>query len=154
MRKSNHNIGQGDCKRWKKLLAYSLCGIIAFSAFHSHPILAKDLEGSRNASTSSNALEPTWAELENGEKQTAAESNASRGDEKTKASLSNALRAANSLGNIWDSWSGKTSFEFLNGTQGDGSEKKPFLIKNREQLMGLSELTAMGMAVPDAEGAD
>lgn len=154
MRKSNHNIGQGDCKRWKKLLAYSLCGIIAFSAFHSHPILAKDLEGSRNASTSSNALEPTWAELENGEKQTATESNASRGDEKTKASLSNALRAANSLGNIWDSWSGKTSFEFLNGTQGDGSEKKPFLIKNREQLMGLSELTAMGMAVPDAEGAD
>ena len=154
MSKSNHNIRQGDCNRWKKLLAYSLCGIITFSAFHSHPILAKDLEGSRNASTSLNALEPTWAELENSEKQTATESNASRGDEKTKASLSNALRAANSLGNIWDSWSGKTSFEFLNGTQGDGSEKKPFLIKNREQLMGLSELTAMGMAVPDAEGAD
>ena len=54
MSKSNHNIRQGDCNRWKKLLAYSLCGIITFSAFHSHPILAKDLEGSRNASTSLN----------------------------------------------------------------------------------------------------
>ena len=84
--------------------------------------------------------------------QTATASDASR--QETKASLSNAVRAINSLGNIWDSWSGKTSFEFLNGTQGDGSESRPFLIKNREQLMGLSELTAMGMTVPDAEGAD
>jgi uncharacterized protein YjdB len=64
-----------------------------------------------------------------------------------------ALAASSSLGDIWDSWSGKTSFEFLSGSQGEGTEEKPYLIKNREQLMGLSELTAMGMMVPEAEGA-
>lgn len=63
-----------------------------------------------------------------------------------------AAPAASSLGDIWDSWSGKTSFEFLSGSQGEGTEEKPYLIKNREQLMGLSELTAMGMTVPEAEG--
>lgn len=64
-----------------------------------------------------------------------------------------ALETSSSLGDIWDSWSGKTSFEFLSGSQGEGTEEKPYLIKNREQLMGLSELTAMGMMVPEAEGA-
>lgn len=64
-----------------------------------------------------------------------------------------ALQTSSSLGDIWDSWSGKTSFEFLSGNQGEGTEEKPYLIKNREQLMGLSELTAMGMMVPEAEGA-
>ncbi|MDR2022093.1 MAG: hypothetical protein LBQ71_02300 [Hungatella sp.] len=61
--------------------------------------------------------------------------------------------ASSSLGDIWDSWSGKTSFEFLSGTQGEGTKEKPYLIKNREQLMGLSELAAMGMMVPEAAGA-
>ncbi len=55
-----------------------------------------------------------------------------------------------SLGDIWDAWAGKTSFEFLSGNQGEGTKEKPFLIKNREQLMGLSELTAMGMMVPES----
>lgn len=64
-----------------------------------------------------------------------------------------ALTATSSLGDIWDPWSGKTSFEFLSGNQGEGTEEKPYLIKNREQFMGLSELTAMGMLVPEAEGA-
>jgi uncharacterized protein YjdB len=64
-----------------------------------------------------------------------------------------ALETSSPLGDIWDSWSGKTSFEFLSGSQGEGTEEKPYLIKNREQLMGLSELTAMGMMVPEAEGA-
>lgn len=64
-----------------------------------------------------------------------------------------AVTASSSLGDIWDAWSGKTSFEFLSGSQGEGSEEKPYLIKNREQLMGLSELAAMGMMVPEAEGA-
>ncbi len=62
--------------------------------------------------------------------------------------------ASSFLGDIWDSWSGKTSFEFLNGNNGEGTEEKPYLIKNREQLMGLSELSAMGMTVQEAEGAD
>jgi uncharacterized protein YjdB len=63
------------------------------------------------------------------------------------------LETSSSLGDIWDSWFGKTSFEFLSGNQGEGTEEKPYLIKNRDQLMGLSELTAMGMMVPEAEGA-
>jgi len=58
--------------------------------------------------------------------------------------------AYSSLGDIWDAWAGKTSFEFLSGSQGEGTKEKPFLIKNREQLMGLSELTAMGMMVPES----
>lgn len=58
--------------------------------------------------------------------------------------------AFSSLGDIWDAWAGKTSFEFLSGSQGEGTKEKPFLIKNREQLMGLSELTAMGMMVPES----
>ncbi|WP_367568541.1 hypothetical protein [Lacrimispora sp.] len=59
---------------------------------------------------------------------------------------------SSSLGDIWDSWSGKTSFEFLSGSQGEGTEERPYVIKNREQLMGLSELAAMGMVVPEAQG--
>lgn len=58
--------------------------------------------------------------------------------------------AFSSLGDIWDAWTGKTSFEFLDGSQGEGTKEKPYLIKNREQLMGLSELTAMGMMVPES----
>jgi uncharacterized protein YjdB len=69
------------------------------------------------------------------------------------ASLLSSVPSSSSLGDIWDSWSGKTSFEFLSGSQGEGTEEKPYLIKNREQLLGLSELTAMGMMVPEAEGA-
>ncbi|MGC6177913.1 N-acetylmuramoyl-L-alanine amidase family protein [Lacrimispora sp. 38-1] len=69
------------------------------------------------------------------------------------ASFLSSVPSSSFLGDIWDSWSGKTSFEFLSGSQGEGTEEKPYLIKNREQLMGLSELTAMGMMVPEAEGA-
>ncbi len=69
------------------------------------------------------------------------------------ATPSIAMRS-NSLGDIWDSWSGITSFEFLNGNQGLGTEEKPFLIKNKAQLMGLSELTAMGMTVEPAAGVN
>ncbi len=60
--------------------------------------------------------------------------------------------ASGSLGDIWEPWIGKTSFEFLDGGQGKGTQEKPYLIKNREQLMGLSELAAMGMMVPEAGG--
>ena len=73
----------------------------------------------------------------------------------TKATPSTALYLAeNSLGDIWDSWRGKTSFEFLDGDHGDGSPEHPFLIKNKEQLMGFSELTAMGMVILDGNGVD
>ena len=129
-------------KVWKKVLAFGLCGVLIFSVMPPLPVMAKNVQ--RNIATNSNAEK-------NEDTPVATKSNA---DTANKATLSNALRAVNSLGDIWDDWSGKTSFEFLNGTQGDGSEKKPFLIKNREQLMGLSELAAMGMMIPDAGGAD
>ena len=90
--------------------------------------------------TPSEALEPTFPTFTDIKKALA-------------ASILSSVPSSSSLGDIWDSWSGKTSFEFLSGSQGEGTEEKPYLIKNREQLMGLSELTAMGMMVPEAEGA-
>lgn len=54
-----------------------------------------------------------------------------------------------SLGDIWDGW--EADFSFLDGSAGDGSEKKPYQIKNKKQLMGLSQLAAMGMR---GSGAD
>lgn len=78
----------------------------------------------------------------------------------SKATTSNATSSnlfmkapVSSIGDIWDAWSGKTSFEFLGGSQGNGSKEKPYLIKNREQLMGLSELTAMGMVIQSGTGS-
>ena len=90
-----------------------------------------------NIATPSEVVEPTFTDVKKA----------------LAASLLSSVPSSSSLGDIWDSWSGKTSFEFLNGSQGEGTEEKPYLIKNREQLMGLSELTAMGMMVPEAEGA-
>lgn len=54
------------------------------------------------------------------------------------------------MGDIWDSWNG--DFTFLNGTTGNGSESKPYQIKNKAQLMGFSQLVAMGMRVQPGEG--
>lgn len=120
-------------KGLRKALAYGLCCTMLLSIAPPLPVAAA--AATRVPETPSNA----WK---------ASASNA------LPATMSFALRSTSSLGDIWDSWSGKTSFEFLSGNQGEGSEEKPFLIKNREQLMGLSELTAMGMTVPDAGGAD
>lgn len=123
-------------KKSKRYLAYVLCTAMIVSTVPPMPAMAKgQSRHTITAATNSNALKAT-------------NSNAAL------ATASFASRAANSLGDIWDAWSGKTSFEFLDGNHGDGSEEKPFIIKNREQLMGLSELTAMGMIVPDAGGAD
>ena len=68
------------------------------------------------------------------------------------ATSSMALSAVgkSSLGDIWDNWNG--DFSFLDGTAGDGSEKKPYQIKNKNQLMGLAQLAAMGMRVQPGEG--
>lgn len=97
----------------------------------------KNLEHTATPSEAGKTAEPTFPDVK-------------------KPLLTSLLTAApsSSLGNIWDSWSGKTSFEFLSGSQGEGTEEKPYLIKTNAQLMGLSELAAMGMTVPDAEGAD
>lgn len=55
------------------------------------------------------------------------------------------------MGDIWSGWNG--DFSFLNGTSGDGSAKKPYQIKNKSQLMGFSQLVAMGMRVQPGEGS-
>lgn len=115
---------------WKKLLAAALCAALAMVEVPSVTAAAQEPVAGVRLATGSNA-----------------------GKEK-KATASNGRRVESSLGDIWDIWSGKTSFEFLSGHQGEGTKKKPFLIKNREQLMGLSQLAAMGMTVPDGEGAD
>lgn len=60
------------------------------------------------------------------------------------------LNSISSLGDIWNDWNG--DFSFLDGNSGDGSEKRPYQIKNKSQLMGLSQLTAMGMRVQPGEG--
>ncbi|MDW2796495.1 hypothetical protein RZO55_02725 [Clostridium boliviensis] len=91
-----------------------------------------------DTATPSEAVEPTFTDVKKA----------------LAPSLLSSVPSSSSLGDIWDSWSGKTSFEFLSESQGEGTEEKPYLIKTKAQLMGLSELSAMGMTVPDAEGAD
>lgn len=69
------------------------------------------------------------------------------------ASPSMAFLAANrvsSLGDLWDDWD--ADFSFLDGTSGIGTKEKPYQIKNKSQLMGLSQLAAMGMQVSPGEG--
>lgn len=61
------------------------------------------------------------------------------------------LRAVSSLGDFWDGWNG--DFSFLDGASGDGSSKKPYEIRNKNQLMGLSQLAAMGMRIQPGEGS-
>ncbi|MFR3730022.1 hypothetical protein [Lacrimispora sp.] len=115
-------------------------------------------ESVRESETIVDELEPELSKVpEVPEKATSSQADKPPADMVVQPSLLSVKRvglaAASSLGDIWDTWSGKTSFEFLSGSQGEGTEEKPYLIKNREQLMGLSELTAMGMLVPEAEGA-
>lgn len=57
---------------------------------------------------------------------------------------------ASSLGDLWDNWT--ADFTFLNGQSGVGTKERPYQIKNKNQLMGLSQLAAMGMKVQAGEG--
>ncbi len=50
-----------------------------------------------------------------------------------------------SLGDLWDGW--EADFSFLDGSQGEGTRRKPYQIRTRAQLMGLSQLAAMSMTV-------
>ena len=166
-------------KRLMKGTAYALCAALTMTSlptlevFADNGLLAgesilaqvgtpsqaeRDTETEKEPETIVDDLEPELAELpEIPDKATSSQANKPPVDIVVQPSLvpvkKVALAATSSLGDIWDSWSGKTSFEFLSGNQGEGTEEKPYLIKNREQLMGLSELTAMGMLVPEAEGA-
>lgn len=146
----------------RRVLACGMCAVMLLSAMPSVPAMASD-KTERGNGTKAAAEAGKAATGSNGEKAedtewevrpTATGSDAVGADMERLATKSNAFRMANSLGDIWDGWTGKTSFEFLDGTQGDGSPERPFLIKNREQLMGLSELAAMGMTVQDGAGND
>lgn len=53
-------------------------------------------------------------------------------------------------GDIWSNWTGDISF--LSGSCGDGSKEQPYQISTKAQLMGLSELAAMGMKIGASEG--
>lgn len=142
----------------RKALAYGICAAILLSAIASRPSMVfaeEKREGilGMGGRAGSIATDSNYGKTEE-EMQHATGSDAGRVNSEGLATRSNALYMANSLGDIWDSWTGKTSFEFLDGTQGDGTPERPFLIKNREQLMGLSELAAMGMTVQEAAGND
>lgn len=62
------------------------------------------------------------------------------------------LFSARSLttGDLWDGWIGDLSF--LSGKTGNGTKEKPYQISTKAQLMGLSELAAMGMEIGISEG--
>ena len=60
------------------------------------------------------------------------------------------MRVASSLGDLWDGWNG--DFSFLNGQHGDGSKERPYEIRTKNHLMGLSQLAAMGMRIQPGEG--
>ena len=87
-------------KVWKKVLAFGLCGVLIFSVMQPLPVMAKSVQ--RNIATNSNAEK-------NENTPVATKSNA---DTANKATLSNALRAVNSLGDIWDDWSEKRALNF------------------------------------------
>lgn len=59
------------------------------------------------------------------------------------------LRSAGT-GDLWEGWTGDLSF--LSGRTGNGTKGKPYQISTRAQLMGLSELAAMGMKIGLSEG--
>ncbi|WP_077609908.1 hypothetical protein [Clostridium sp. Marseille-P2415] len=134
-------------KRFIRETVYALCTVLVMTATLSWAVYAE------NGKTTGKTVQTATAS--EAEHDTEANKKVGSGTENEKEEAAETNRAVSgSLGDIWDSWSGKTSFEFLNGNNGEGTAKKPFLIKNKEQLMGLSELAAMGMTVQDAEGAD
>ena len=55
-------------------------------------------------------------------------------------------------GNLWENWTGDMSF--LSGAKGNGTKEKPYQIKTKSQLMGLSQLAVMGMKVEPGEGRE
>jgi uncharacterized protein YjdB len=139
-----------NMKKVMKGIAYMLCTAMVMSTVPPWAVYAENgkfIEKTVQTATSSEADRD--AELR---KATASEAEEIQKSIPSSLPTKIAVKAAafSSLGDIWDAWAGKTSFEFLSGSQGEGTKEKPFLIKNREQLMGLSELTAMGMMVPES----
>lgn len=66
------------------------------------------------------------------------------------ATASNSLLAAAGTGDFWKDWTGDMSF--LSGATGKGTEKEPYQISTKAQLMGLSDLASRDMMVAEGEG--
>lgn len=62
------------------------------------------------------------------------------------------IQQISALGDLWDGWN--ADFSFLDGSQGIGTKEKPYQIKNKKQLMGLSQLAVMGMKIQPGEGRE
>ncbi len=63
----------------------------------------------------------------------------------TSAQLAMArMTVSSSLGNLWENWE-TADLSFLDGTHGVGTKTKPYQIRTKQQLMGLSFLAAFGM---------
>jgi uncharacterized protein YjdB len=139
-----------NMKKVMKGIAYMLCTAMVMSTLPPWAVYAENGKIIGKTVQTATSSEADWdAELRKATASEAEEiSEAAPAILPTKIAVTAA--AFSSLGDIWDAWAGKTSFEFLSGSQGEGTKEKPFLIKNREQLMGLSELTAMGMLVPES----
>lgn len=75
-----------------------------------------------------------------------------RGLSASPSAVMYSLQSVSSLGDLWDDWDG--DFSFLDGSQGLGTKEKPYQIKTANQLMGLSQLAAMGMKVEPGEGRE
>ncbi len=54
------------------------------------------------------------------------------------------MSVSSSLGNLWEDWD-MADLSFLDGTHGIGTKSKPYQIRTKYQLMGLSYLVAFGM---------
>lgn len=54
------------------------------------------------------------------------------------------MTVSSSLGDLWDNWD-MADLSFLDGTHGLGTKSKPYQIRTKQQLMGLSYLAAFGM---------
>lgn len=117
----------------RRVLACGMCAVMLLSAMPSMSAMAsakteresgtRGAAGMGKVATGSNGekAEDTEGEV----KPPATGSNAVGEDMERLATKSNAFRMVNSLGDIWDVWTGKASFEFLDGTQGDGSPERP-----------------------------
>lgn len=112
--------------------------------------LEKDMAGGK--ASASEALRETAESESDAEDDT--------GDEISEEELLSAVpsvamlsaQSLSSLGDLWDDWD--ADFSFLDGSQGLGTKEKPYQIKTKSQLMGLSQLAVMGMKVEPGEGRE
>uniref|UniRef100_UPI0006D17827 hypothetical protein n=1 Tax=Clostridium sp. NkU-1 TaxID=1095009 RepID=UPI0006D17827 len=62
--------------------------------------------------------------------------------------------ASSSLGDIWDTWAGKTSFEFLSGTQGEGTKEKTLPDQEQGTTHGIFRIGRHGNDCSGCRGSE